>query len=198
MIQTNSNYSEDIFKDLDMLQVQLKSVTFQDCTFERCNFTKTVFQNCRFVNCDFKHCNLSLVQIPNCSFSGTRFADSKIIGVNWAQANWPEKSIWDPIEFKKCAISHSTFLGVTLSGLKMHRCQAINVDFREADLSQADFAFTDLKDSLFLSTNLAGADLSYARNYQIDPSQNNIQKAMFTLPEAMALLYSMDIQINDP
>lgn len=80
----------------------------------------------------------------------------------------------------------------------MERCEAINVDFREANLSQADFAFTDLKDSLFQSTNLTGADLHNTVNYQIDPSQNNIQNARFSLPEAMALLYSMDIQIVDP
>lgn len=195
MIQSDSDYTEKTFKDIDMVQKIIKSVTFQDCIFDHCAFTESVFQNCRFINCIFKQCDLSLIQIHNSSVAGARFADSKIIGLNWAQAHWQDKGIWKPIEFKKCALSHSTFLGLDLPGIKMVRCEAVNVDFREADLSQADFAFTDLKDSLFLSTNLSGADLRYARNYTIDPSQNTIKGAKFSLPEVMSLLYSMDIQI---
>jgi fluoroquinolone resistance protein len=198
MIQTETSYTEHTFKDLDMAQAHLKSSTFQECTFENCTFAETVFQNCRFTNCSFKGCDLSLVQMPNSSFSGTRFESTKLIGVNWAQAFWADKGIGNPLEFKKCALSHSTFLGINLGAIKLQRCEAINVDFREANVSQADFAFSDLKDSLFLSTNLCGADLRYARNYQIDPSHNNIHKAKFSLPEAMALLYSMDIEIIEP
>jgi uncharacterized protein YjbI with pentapeptide repeats len=198
MIENESDHTEQQFKNLDIAHAHIKSVTFHDCTFDHCRFTEVVFQNCRFVNCVFKDCDLSLTQIPNCSFAGTRFTNTKIIGVNWTQAHWPEEGIWSPVEFKKCALNHSTFLGLDLSGIKMERCEAINIDFREANLSQADFAFTDLKDSLFQSTILTGADLSNTVNYQIDPSQNNIQNARFSLPEAMALLYSMDIQIVDP
>ena len=69
----------------------------------------------------------------------------------------------------------------------------MDVDFREADLSQADFAGTDLSDSLFLATDLTEADLSRACNYRIDPSQNAVKKAKFSLSEAMSLLYSLDI-----
>jgi uncharacterized protein YjbI with pentapeptide repeats len=129
--------------------------------------------------------------------SGTLFENTKVIGVNWTLANWQEKGIWDPIQFKKCALNHSTFLGVNLSGIKFRRSEAVNVDFREADLSRVDFAFTDLTDSLFNSTNLAGADLRYAKNYQIDPTKNKIEGAKFSMPEVMALLYSMEIEISE-
>jgi fluoroquinolone resistance protein len=195
MIQPESDYLEKTFKNLDMAGEDVKSCTFQDCNFIRCRFTETVFRNCKFSHCVFDDCDLSLMEVPNSSIGNARFVKSKAVGVNWAQAHWPDKSIWGPIEFNKCALSHSTFLGIDLTEMKMRRCEAINVDFRESNLSGADFKFTDLKDSLFLSTNLEGADLRYARNYQIDPSQNIIIKAQFSLPEAMALLYSMDIEI---
>ena len=39
------------------------------------------------------------------------------------------------------------------------------------------------------------ADLSAARNCQISPTQNTVTKAKFSLPEALALLYSMDIEL---
>jgi fluoroquinolone resistance protein len=43
---------------------------------------------------------------------------------------------------------------------------------------------------------LSGADLSQARNYMIDPGLNELKKAKFSLPEAMALLYNMDITLT--
>ena len=79
----------------------------------------------------------------------------------------------------------------------MINCSAIDVDFRESDLSKADFTGTDLSDSLFLGTDLTEANFRRARNYHIDPGKNNITGAKFSLPEAMSLLYSMDIDLED-
>jgi uncharacterized protein YjbI with pentapeptide repeats len=97
------------------------------------------------------------------------------------------------VGFFKSALSHSTFIGLSLKGIQIKACLATGVDFREADLSQADFAGTDLSESLFGDTNLTEADLSRARNYHIDPSQNAVKQAKFSLPEAMSLLYGLDI-----
>ena len=193
MIRTGTFYSEQTFKEIDLEQAQLASNEFHDCTFARCSFVETVFQACRFVNCVFRRCDLSLVQVSDCSFSATRFENSKVIGVNWARAHWPATRLGDSVHFHKCAISHSTFIGLHLRCMRIQDCVAVDVDFRECDLSQADFAGTDLADSLFLATNLTQADFSRARNYQIDPSQNIVDEAKFSLPEAMSLLYSMDI-----
>jgi uncharacterized protein YjbI with pentapeptide repeats len=136
---------------------------------------------------------LSLVQVPESTFSATRFENSKVIGVNWTQANWPTTGLGNPLGFFKSAISHSTFIGLSLRGIQIRDCVAVDVDFRETDLSQADFAGTDLSQSMFGHTNLTGADLSRARNYHIDPGQNVLRQARFSLPEAMSLLYSLDI-----
>jgi uncharacterized protein YjbI with pentapeptide repeats len=70
---------------------------------------------------------------------------------------------------------------------------AKDVDFREVDLSGVDFTGTDLADSLFADTNLTEADLSKARNYTIEPVKNILKGAKFSLPEAMSLLFNLDI-----
>jgi uncharacterized protein YjbI with pentapeptide repeats len=101
------------------------------------------------------------------------------------------------VGFFRSAISHSTFIGLCLRGIQIIDCVAVDVDFRETDLSQADFAGTDLAQSLFSDTHLTEADLSRARNYHIDPAQNVLRQARFSLPEAMSLLYSMDIVLED-
>lgn len=196
-IDTQSDYTDQTFKEVHLDGEQLVSSEFYDCTFVRCSFAGCTFRTCRFVNCTFQQCDLSLIQVPESTFSGTRFEDSKVIGVDWTQADWAAVGLGDPIGFFKCAISHSTFIGLSLKELQIKDCIATDVDFREADLTRADFAGTDLSESLFSKTNLTEADLSSARNYHIPPEQNILKQAKFSLPEAMALLYSMDIVLTE-
>jgi fluoroquinolone resistance protein len=196
-ICTQAHHADQVFKEVHLERGQLVSCEFYDCVFIRCSFVESVFRNCRFVNCVFGHCDLSLVQVPESTFSSTRLESSKVIGVNWTQAAWPTTGLGNPIGFFKSAISHSTFIGLSLRGIQIKGCVAVDVDFREADLSQADFAGTDLSKSMFGNTNLTEADLSRARNYHIDPGQNVLRQARFSLPEAMSLLYSLDIVLTE-
>lgn len=55
-----------------------------------------------------------------------------------------------------------------------------------------------MTNTLFSNTNLTEADLSAARNYHITPGQNVLKRAKFSLPEAMSLLYSLDIDLIGP
>jgi hypothetical protein len=50
---------------------------------------------------------------------------------------------------------------------------------------------------LFINTDLRQADLSEARNYQIAPGKNDLRGARFFLPEAMSLLYNLDIDLSE-
>ena len=192
-IQPHTHYADRTFQDVGQERDGIVSSEFYECTFINCSFVETLFRACRFNNCTFLHCDLSLVRVPGCLFSATRFEDCKVIGVDWTQADWAAARIGDPIGFWRCVISHSTLIGLSLRRLQIVDCTAVNVDFREADLSQADFGATDLSESLFSDTNLTEADLSRARNYTIAPGRNVLTEARFSLPEAMALLYGLDI-----
>lgn len=190
-------YNDTSFRDLVLDGVQITSIEFFDCVFKDCSFVDSVFKKCRFVNCDFQRCDLSLTKVPENIFSSTRFENSKIIGVNWTQAEWPAAILGKPIRFYKSTLNHSTFIGLSLVGIQVKDCVVVDVDFREADLSKADFSGSDLSESLFIHTNLSGANLSQARNYFIDPGLNELKGAKFSLPEAMSLLYNMDIILTD-
>jgi fluoroquinolone resistance protein len=126
-------------------------------------------------------------------FSGVRFESSRLIGIDWTQADWNAISLGDPLRFTNCVISHSTFIGIKLRKIMITDTTAKDVDFREVDLSRVDFCGTDLTDSIFADTNLAEADLSKARNYSISPEKNNLKGAKFSLPEALSLLFNLDI-----
>jgi uncharacterized protein YjbI with pentapeptide repeats len=192
-IDAQGYYAEQTFKGIHRAGAQFASSEFYDCTFVRCAFAGSTFRKCRFVNCTFQQCDLRLIQVPESAFSGTRFEDSKVVGVDWTQADWAAVGLGDPIGFFECAIGHCTFIGLDLKGIQIKGCVATDVDFREADLTGADLRGSDLAESLFGNTNLTEADLSSARNYHIPPEKNVLSRAKFSLPEAMALLYSMDI-----
>jgi len=192
-IISQSQYTDLVFKDVHLDHAELVSSEFHDCVFFHSSFVESLFRSCRFVGCTFKECDLSLAKVPGSRFASCRFEGCKAMGINWSEADWPKSGLAKPIGFFDCAISHSTFIGLSLREIEICDCVAVDVDFREADLSQADFGGTDLAQSLFGHTDLSGADLSRARNYHIDPSQNTLKQARFSLPEAMSLLHSMDI-----
>jgi uncharacterized protein YjbI with pentapeptide repeats len=197
MLQSQSRYTDQTFEGVRCERGEIDSSEFHGCTFRRCSFVESVFRRCRFVDCTFMHSDLSLVQLPGSVFRSVRFEESKLVGVDWTQADWSGVWLGDPPEFHACTLSHATFIGLNLHGIQFKGCAAVEVDFREADLSSAAFGGTDLSGSLFQDTKLSKADLSEACNYDIAPEKNDLRGAKFSLPEAMSLLYNLDIELVD-
>jgi uncharacterized protein YjbI with pentapeptide repeats len=198
MIRSGTQYSEKVFEGVILERALVETAGFNGCTFSGCSFVETTLDRCRFVNCVFKRCDLNLARVPSCSFDGNRFEHSKLMGVNWTKAHWPTTRLRPPFGFFACTVSHSTFIGLELREVQIQDCAAADVDFREADLSQADLSGTDFSESIFLQTDLTEADFTGAYNYQIDPTRNTVRKAKFDLPEAMSLLYALDILLEEP
>ena len=190
-------YYDENFKDVRLEPDQILTATFADCAFINCSFASAILRNCRFNNCVFKNCDLSLAKISGSSFPSTSFESSKLIGIDWTQGDWSKLRFGNLLGFSECVLNHSTFIGVDLSGIQIKDCIATGVDFREANLSKVAFGTTDLAESIFGNTNLSKADLRHARNYSIDPAKNNLERAKFSMPEAIALLYSMDIELDE-
>jgi uncharacterized protein YjbI with pentapeptide repeats len=195
-IISGNHYTDQEFNDVHLDGIQIISSEFVDCTLNQCSFVETELIKCRFVNCAFRDCDLTLVKFPESVFTSIRFENSKIIGVNWTQAVWTAAVLGRPLHFLKSTLNHSTFIGLNLKGMQILNCNAVNVDFREADLTSADFSGSDLTDSLFLHTKLREANLAQARNYSINPGLNDLQAAKFSMPEAISLLYNMDIELT--
>ncbi len=197
MIDSKTQYSDRTFEDANLNSTRLVASQFQNCSFIHCSFVETILLDCRFVDCNFKDCDMSLLDVPGSMFSGIKFEDTKLIGINWTHGNWETNLLQEPLSFNRCVLNHSTFIGLTLKEIQIKDCIASDVDFREADLTRSGFRGTDLAESLFSNTNLTKADLSQARNYTISPQENTLKGAKFSLPEAMSLLYSLDIKLID-
>jgi uncharacterized protein YjbI with pentapeptide repeats len=194
-MESYAAYHQAKFEGLALREMQLREVEFYDCHFLRCDLGDSQFSGCRFAGCTFVDCDLSLIVVKGSVFSEVRFEGCKMVGVNWTQADWEKSKLGAPPEFERCAVSHSTFLGLSLPELLMRNCIAHEMDFREVDMTRADFTGTDLAKSIFLNTILTEADLSAARNYAIAPHQNILTGARFSMPEALSLLFNMDIRL---
>jgi fluoroquinolone resistance protein len=190
-------YEGQSFVGLSLQREEIPFKEFYGCQFTRCSFLETAFHQCSFVDCEFAECDLSLCRVEACIFSNTVFRDSQVVGVNWTEASWPKRGLLRGIDFYDCAISHSTFIGLSLKEINLSGCTAHNADFAEADLSRATCTGTDFADSRFLHTNLTEADFVGARNYAISPPLNVLKKTRFSLPEAVSLLYALDIVLSE-
>jgi fluoroquinolone resistance protein len=196
---TQKEYDSQDFKGLILRDGQMQGIEFVSCTFNKCSFRETTFKACKFNDCMIKGCDLSLVALKECYFKNTRFEDSQLIGVNWMDTNLANRKavFGKPLDFFKCALNHSIFMGLNLKRLRLAHCLAVDVSFEEADLTGADCTFTDFKDSRFLHTNLTETDFTGAANYAIAANLNTLKKTRFSLPEAMSLLYSLDIVLAE-
>ncbi len=194
-LHPHTGCTEQTFGDVRLDGERLIESEFYDCTFTRCSFVEATLKRCRFVHCTFRDCDLSLVRLADCVIADTTFEACRLVGIDWTQVSWSAVRLGEPLRFVNCDLHHSTFIGLNLRGLVLKDCRAVDVDFREADLTRATFAGTDLSESLFLHTDLTRADLSAACNYRISPAQNALTGAKFSLPEALSLLTSMDIEL---
>jgi fluoroquinolone resistance protein len=143
------------------------------------------------MDCVFNECILSAVITTDCRLNGMKFTGCKVIGMDWTKAH----KVRD-LEFRQSQINYSNFRFLSLSKIKMIKCEAKEVDFIETDLSGGDFQDTDFEKSLFFKTNLTDANFQGARNYYIDVKSNILKKTHFSMPEAMGLLQTLDIIID--
>jgi fluoroquinolone resistance protein len=192
-------YDTQTFKNERFSKERIQSEEYYDCIFTNCTFIETVFQDCIFRDCHFKGCDLSLAQFPSTSFANTLFESSKVIGVNWCEAKWNTRGsrVKKSINFVDCVLNYSVFMGLNLERILLRNCVAKEVNFEETNLTGADCTSTDFSASRFAHTNLSEADFTRASNYSIRVDENVIHQAKFSLPEAISLLYSLDIVLEE-
>ncbi len=199
LIMNQKEMNGQEFKHIILQDELLKNKVFTSCVFKKCSFQKSTFLNSKFQDCKFQDCDFGLVTLKECFFKNVLFEDSQIIGVSWVDTNLAQAKYFlgKPVDFIKCALNHSTFMGLNLKDIIITKCIAHNVSFEEANLSNSNCTYTDFLDSRFLNTNLSHADFTGAINYSISASLNTLKKTKFSFPEAMSLLYGLDIILSD-
>lgn len=162
---------------------------FYSCTFHYCDFTEICLDTCVFENCKFFECNFSLLSVKHTRFIDVVFQKSKINGVDFSECD----RLITEISFLECRVRNCNFSGLYLKKQNFSHSEIIESDFINTELRSSDFSHCLLTGTMFHNCNLMKADFSYAKNYTLNPEGNQLRKAKFTMPEAVALLQHLDI-----
>jgi len=184
-----NDYWEEEFKDLR--EKEFDSIYFDNCTFNKCDFSNALMHKCKFTECTFINCDISLANLKSCTFNDVKFEKSKLIGISWSSCDEPFN-----VSFDLCNISQNSFHLLDLRQIKFINSLIKDSGFEECNLERSIFDKCDLEFTTFVNNNLKKADFRTSRNYLIDPKQNDLTKAQFSLPEALSFLTLLPIEID--
>lgn len=189
-------YENENFKSVELPQITVTDKEFYKCTFTNCNFDNAKIENCKFEKCIFNDCNFSLVSFKDTNFSEVQFKKCKLVGINWAIAEYKSFIHEAPYSFNECVLNYGSFLELKLRELKVINCTATNMQFTRVDLEKADFTGTDLERTAFSHCSMVEANFITAKNYAFNPVTNNVKRAKFSMPQAITLLHGLDIELD--
>ncbi len=191
-IESNSFYEDQFFSGINADEgLRVVGTEFSECKFNSCKFFKIIFSDCIFENCEFENCDLASASIKRTSFRGVNFIDTKLTGIQWVDAAMPLD-----VNFKRCLLNYSGFIGVDLRNSDLIECQLNEADFTEANMSKTNCSYSDFSGARFINTNLTRANFTNATNYAIHPHGNKLCKTKFSSPEVLSLLDVFDIIIE--
>lgn len=169
----------------DISRAELVHCSFKNCRSAGIIANGATFEGCRFIDCDFTNASILDTRFIDCTFTGC-----KLLGWKWPNARSPVS-----VSLQNCLCAESSFFGLQLKKLKATGCNFTNADFAEAKLTHVDLRDSDFSGARFHNTDLSHADFSTSRNYHIDARANTLQKAKFSLPEAVSLLEGLGITL---
>ncbi len=170
----------------------LQKGEYEQCTFDNGNFPEHDFSGFRFINCVFINCNLSMILLNKTAFQDCIFRNCKMLGLRFDHCSGLGLSF----RFENCQLNHSSFYKCNIKKTHFENCQLLEVDFSQSDISNSIFDSCDLQRATFDKSNLEKSDFRKVYNFQIDPDQNRIKKAKFSMNGALGLLAKYDIIIE--
>ncbi|GAA4316397.1 pentapeptide repeat-containing protein [Mucilaginibacter gynuensis] len=181
-----------VFKNSKPADIEGHKRVFERCEFLNCDLSYANLSHITFIDCVFKTCNLSLVQLTDTGLQNVSFQECKLAGAHFDKSN----HFSFEVSFTGCNMTNSIFYKKRLKGTKFSDCILNESDFSEADLTSAVFDNCDLNRVIFDNTILKGADFSSAYNFVIDPENNSIAKAKFSIHGLSGLLAKYKITIT--
>ena len=188
-----SKYIDDqTFTNVDFSKETFPIAEYEYCTFIGCNFSNSILSQTRFLEAEFVDCNFSNALLGNTSFQTVIFKNCKMLGLQFDVCD----QFGFAASFDNCQLDHSSFHGMKLNRSFFKNSKMEGVDLSEADLKNSMLIDCDLLHTTFRNTNLEKADLRKSVNYSIDPEQNMVSNAKFSLPEVIGLLDKYPIIIE--
>jgi fluoroquinolone resistance protein len=181
------------YNKIDFKETALKKGEYENCIFNNCDFSGSDLSDIKFIECSFNGCNLSLAKLVKTTFCNITFRDCKMLGLRFDSCN--EFGLSFSVE--NCTLNHSTFYQLKIKKTIFKNSHLIEADFTESDLTASIFDNCDLTGTTFENTNVEKTDFRTSHNYSIDPENNRIKKAKFSLSGLVGLLDKYDIEIDN-
>ncbi|AMR31481.1 hypothetical protein A0256_08605 [Mucilaginibacter sp. PAMC 26640] len=166
--------------------------TFENCKFLNCDFSNSYFDGAVFIDCVFEDCNLLLVSVGNTGLQSVVFKRCKLSGVNFSKS----RDFLFEVNFEGCILDNAIFFKKKNKKATFTDCSMMETDLTEADLTDAKLINCNLNRAFFSRTILKGADLRSSYNFAIDPEDNQIKKARFSLHGLPGLLGKYEIKVE--
>lgn len=189
--KARSIFSEQKFAPREPLAFPLTDGEFEDCTFDKISLSGQRLSRCRFFDCELVECDLSLARVTDCAFVRSKFTRCRLTGVNWSDVEKLER-----VSFQGSQLNDTTFIGAKLEVCDFSNVIARRASFRDLSLKACIFRDADLEEAEFVNTDLRQADFRGATGYLINPRENKLEKAKFSLPDAVRLLHGLGITLE--
>lgn len=164
---------------------------YLDCTFTDCNFEQQLLDKIIFEECRFEQCNFSLIRTSKTSWHNVCFNACKMVGADFTGSN-----PFSTFRFENSNLQYIIFSQMKLKATHFIKCNLQEADFSDTDLSSAIFNECDLLRAIFYNTNLENADLSSAYHFIIDPRNNRLKNARFSISGLEGLVASFGIIVE--
>jgi fluoroquinolone resistance protein len=180
------------FSDENRTELILESgAEFENCEFLGLPFSGSSLKAMRFADCVFKNCNLANQDLTNATFTEIQFESCNLMGINWCNL----KRV-DGLTFRNCKLNFSSFQALKLKKIKVEDCQAIDVDFSDADLTEGVFSGSALAGTNFNRANLTNCDFRRAKDFLFDLRVAKLKGLKLSLADAPPLLSVLGIEIT--
>jgi len=184
---------DKIFERVKFNEIPLEQGEYENCVFRQCDFSNSNLTEIKFTDVEFNSCNLSLAKLEKTAFRDVIFKECKLLGLHFENCN----EFGLAFTFEDCQLDHSSFYRTKIKKTNFKNSSLKDSDFTECDLTGSVFKNCDLDRAMFEKTILEKADLRTSFNYSIDPENNRLRKAKFSLLEISGLLDKYDIEIDN-
>ena len=185
-------YAEETFNGTDFTLESFNPGDYENCRFLNCRFTNINLSGCTLIDCEFVDCDLSNVKLAGVSIQNCSFTNCKMVGSPFHNCT----KFGFSATFKSCNLNFSSFFKLDVSRCTFDDCQLQDVDFSQAVLTGVVFEYCDFAKATFSSTTLLRTDLRSSYNFSINPEQNQIRGALFSIQGLPGLLEKYNIVVG--
>ncbi len=184
-------FEDQVFADQDLKGIDLSDKDFVRCTFRTLLLQESRWQRTRLEDCVFDGCDLTRMQPKQLALRGVELIACRLTGVDWTDV-----AANPTVAFDGCNLQYASFVNVNLTAARIVRCRAIDVNFLEARLADADFTGSDLSGSTFDRCDLRKADFRGTQGLFIDPAKNRVKGARIDIATAVLLATSFGLRVS--